>query len=825
MNDKPSVMENEYDLGRRSLDRDGLKKAILGKLVYSVGKDPEHATHHDWFLATALAVRDRMVDGWMETTRDIYGKDRKRVYYLSLEFLIGRLLAEGLRNLMIVLPVREALDDLGIDMERVLEAEPDAALGNGGLGRLAACFMESMATLGIAGFGYGIRYENGLFKQGLDDGWQVERPEDWLAFGNPFEFERPEAVHVVRFGGHVREQRDDSGRRTSVWEGGQRVLAVAYDTMIAGYGGNHINTLRLWSAQSGNLVNLEAFNRGDYMQAMSDQVSAESISRVLYPNDATPAGQELRLKQEYFFTTASLQDIIRRHLSMHESLDNLGDHVAIQLNDTHPAIAVPELMRLLIDEHGHDFEPALAITRSVIHYTNHTLMPEALERWPVQLLENLLPRHMQLIYDINAHILGELRRRPDNDDPFLGDVSVIDEGYGRAVRMGHLAFLGSRRVNGVSALHTDLMKKTVFRNLHRYFPERIVNETNGITPRRWLLGCNPPLSSLVSAVIGDGWITDAGQLGQLEPSLDDTHFLDQFAAAKRHNKERLARLVEREAGIAIDPDGLFDIQIKRIHEYKRQLLNILDAIALYDDIRRNPDSARPKVIKMIAGKAAPSYWRAKLIIKLANDVGRVIREDEATRGRLELIFLANYNVSLAERMIPAADLSEQISTAGMEASGTGNMKLALNGAVTIGTLDGANVEMLEHVGEEGMIIFGLDAAEAMTYRQSGRTPGEAIDASPSLSRALELLENGHFSRDDPGRFRPVVEDLRRYDHFLVTADFQSYRDAQARAHALFSDPARWWKAAACNTARMGWFSSDRTIRGYADDIWQVRHRG
>ncbi|MCB1834308.1 MAG: glycogen/starch/alpha-glucan family phosphorylase, partial [Geminicoccaceae bacterium] len=556
-------MENEYDLGRRSLDRDGLKKAILGKLVYSVGKDPEHATHHDWFLATALAVRDRMVDGWMETTRDIYGKDRKRVYYLSLEFLIGRLLAEGLRNLMIVLPVREALDDLGIDMERVLEAEPDAALGNGGLGRLAACFMESMATLGIAGFGYGIRYENGLFKQGLDDGWQVERPEDWLAFGNPFEFERPEAVHVVRFGGHVREQRDDSGRRTSVWEGGQRVLAVAYDTMIAGYGGNHINTLRLWSAQSGNLVNLEAFNRGDYMQAMSDQVSAESISRVLYPNDATPAGQELRLKQEYFFTTASLQDIIRRHLSMHESLDNLGDHVAIQLNDTHPAIAVPELMRLLIDEHGHDFEPALAITRSVIHYTNHTLMPEALERWPVQLLENLLPRHMQLIYDINAHILGELRRRPDNDDPFLGDVSVIDEGYGRAVRMGHLAFLGSRRVNGVSALHTDLMKKTVFRNLHRYFPERIVNETNGITPRRWLLGCNPPLSSLVSAVIGDGWITDAGQLGQLESSLDDTHFLDQFAAAKRHNKERLARLVEREAGIAIDPDSLFDIQIKR----------------------------------------------------------------------------------------------------------------------------------------------------------------------------------------------------------------------------------------------------------------------
>ncbi|MEZ5823268.1 MAG: glycogen/starch/alpha-glucan phosphorylase [Geminicoccaceae bacterium] len=825
MNDKPSIMENEYDLARRSLDRDGLKKAILGKLVYSVGKDPEHATHHDWFMATALAVRDRMVDGWMETTRNIYGKDRKRVYYLSLEFLIGRLLAEGLRNLMIVLPVLEALEDLGIDMEQVLETEPDAALGNGGLGRLAACFMESMASLGIAGFGYGIRYENGLFKQGLDDGWQVERPEDWLAFGNPFEFERPEAVYAVRFGGHVREERGEDGSRTTRWKGGQLILAVAYDTMIAGYGGNHINTLRLWAAQSGNLVNLEAFNRGDYVQAMADQVNAESISRVLYPNDATPAGQELRLKQEYFFTSASLQDIIRRHLSNHETLDNLGEHVAIQLNDTHPAIAVPELMRLLVDDHGYAFEKAFAVVQSVIHYTNHTLMPEALERWPVQLLENLLPRHMQLIYEINAHVLGELRRRPDNDDPFLGDVSVIDEGYGRAVRMGHLAFFGSRRVNGVSALHTELMKQTVFRNLHRHFPDKIVNQTNGITPRRWLLGCNPPLSSLVSAVIGEDWTTDLEKLAELEPSLSDTGFLDGFASAKRHNKQRLASFVEQATGIRIDPAGLFDIQIKRIHEYKRQLLNILDAIALYDELRNDPSREGPPVIKMIAGKAAPSYWRAKLIIKLANDVGRMIRENPATRGKLELVFLPNYNVSLAERMIPAADLSEQISTAGMEASGTGNMKLALNGAVTIGTMDGANVEMFERVGEEGMIIFGLDAKDVLEHRQSGRQPEAAIAASPSLARTLDLLESGHFSPDDPGRFRPIVEDLRRFDHFLVTADFQSYRDAQARAHALFADSSAWWRAAACNTVRMGWFSSDRTIKGYADDIWQVERRG
>ena len=813
-----------FDLTRRSLDKNGLKKALLGKLIYSVGKDPEHATHHDWFLATALAVRDRMVDGWMATTRNIYGAESKRVYYLSLEFLIGRLLAEGLRNLMIVLPVREALDDLGIDIDRVLEAEPDAALGNGGLGRLAACFMESMATQGIAGFGYGIRYENGLFKQGFDDGWQVERPEDWLAFGNPFEFERPEAVYPVRFGGHVKEERGETGGRVYRWEGGQRVLAVAYDTMIAGYGGKHINTLRLWSAQSGNLIDLEAFNHGDYMQAVSAQVSAESISRVLYPNDATPAGQELRLKQEYFFTSASLQDIIRRHLTTHDSLANLGEHVAIQLNDTHPAIAVPELVRLLVDSHGTGFEEAWRIARETFHYTNHTLMPEALERWPVQLMEKLLPRHMQLIYEINAQVLGELRRRPDNDDPFLGEVSLIDEGYGRAVRMGHLAFIGSRKVNGVSALHTDLMKRTVFKSLHEHFPDRIINQTNGITPRRWLLGCNPALSSLITAAIGDDWVVDLDRLGDLEPQLGERSFLEAFAEAKRHNKGRLARLVRQRTGIVLDPTALFDIQIKRIHEYKRQLLNILDAIALYDEIRNEPDRQRPPRVKLLAGKAAPSYWRAKLIIKLANDVAEIVNNDPLVGDRLKLIFLANYNVSLAEIMIPAADLSEQISTAGTEASGTGNMKLALNGALTIGTLDGANVEMLEHVGEEAMLIFGLDARAVLEHRRAGMQPCEAIDASPTLARTLDLLESGHFSPDDPGRFRPIADDLRRFDHFLLTADFASYRDAQSRAEALFADGERWWKLAACNTARMGKFSSDRTIRGYAEEIWDVERQ-
>ena len=809
------------DLSRRSLDKDGLKKALLGKLIYSVGKDPEHATHHDWFLATALALRDRMVDVWMATTRDIYDHDRKRVYYLSLEFLIGRLLADGLRNLEIVQPVREALDELGVDIEKVLSSEADAALGNGGLGRLAACFMESMATLGIAGFGYGIRYENGLFRQGLDDGWQVERPESWLAFGNPFELERPEAVYPVRLGGQVREERDEAGRRVHCWEGGEQVLAVAFDTMIPGYGGKHVNTLRLWAARSGDMIDLEAFNRGDYMQAVSAQVAAESISRVLYPNDATPAGQELRLKQEYFFTSASLQDILRRHLSRHSDFSNLGEHVAIQLNDTHPAIAIPELLRLLVDEHGSSFEKAWEITRATIHYTNHTLMPEALERWPVQLLERLLPRHMQLVYEINARILGEIRRRPDNNDPFLGDISLIDEGYGRSVRMGHLAFIGSRKINGVSTLHTDLMRRSVFARLDHHFSGKIINQTNGITPRRWLLGCNPALSSLITAAIGDGWVTDLERLRELEPHRSDAGFLEAFAQAKQHNKSRLARIIRQRTGIEVDPKALFDIQIKRIHEYKRQLLNILDAIALYDELREGVGRERPPRVKLIAGKAAPSYLRAKLIIKLANDVARMIDADPVVREHLKLLFLPNYNVSLAELMIPAADLSEQISTAGMEASGTGNMKLALNGALTIGTLDGANVEMLDHIGDEAMLIFGLDASQADEHRRSGWSPAEAIDASPTLTRVLGLLESGHFSPDDPSRFRPIVDDLRRFDHFLLTADFESYRAMQTRAGELFADSAHWRSLTALTTSRMGWFSSDRTVRGYARDIWQI----
>jgi starch phosphorylase len=814
--------EHAIGLASLRLDQEGFRRAILGKLIYQVGKDPQNATRHDWFFALALAVRDRLVDGWMTTTRTIYDDDRKRVYYLSLEFLIGRLLADSLRNLGLYETASQALAALDVDADEVLKVEPDAALGNGGLGRLAACLLDSMATLGIAAHGYGIRYQHGLFKQGLDDGWQVERPEDWLAFGNPWEFERSEAVYPVRLYGHVREERDASGQRVHAWEGGQRVLAVAYDTPVVGWGGRHVNTLRLWSAHSGNLIDLEAFNRGDYMRAVQDQILSESISRVLYPNDATEAGQELRLKQEYFFTSASLQDILRRHLMRHPDLLSLPDKAAIQLNDTHPAIAVPELMRLLIDEHGVDWPSAWKITRGTIHYTNHTLMPEALERWPVQLMERLLPRQMQLIYEINAYVLGELRLRPDVEDPFLSDISLIEEGHGRFVRMGQLAFLGSRKVNGVSALHGELMKQTVFRPLHRLFPDRITAITNGVTPRRWVLDANPELAALISDTLGhQRWITDLERLEELAPSAADPEFRARFAAVKQANKERLASFVARRYEVELPTDALFDVHIKRIHEYKRQLLNILEAVATYADLLDGADANGIARVKIFAGKAAPSYTRAKLIIKFINDVAAKVNGAPDVRNRLKILFLPNYNVSLAQILIPGADLSEQISTAGMEASGTGNMKFGLNGALTIGTLDGANVEMLEHVGPDNIFIFGLTAEQVTRSRQEGFSPRRAVEASPRLSRAIELIESGHFSPDDLGRFRPLVDDLLNFDHFMVTADFDAYATAQRTVEKTYATPAAWWPKAVLNTAHMGWFSSDRTVRDYAREIWRV----
>ncbi len=797
------------------------RQSILERLTYTVGKDPGHAFEHDWFIATAFSVRDQIVNRWMDATRKTYHDGRKRVYYFSLEFLIGRLLFDALGNLGLTEIARAALRDLGIDLDRLRKLEPDAALGNGGLGRLAACFMESMATLAIPAHGYGIRYDHGIFRQVLKDGWQVELPEDWLSSGNPWEFERPEVSYTIGFGGTVDVVRNEEEATRYVWHPAETVNAVAYDTPIAGWRGRHVNTLRLWSARATDPISLEEFNRGDHVGALADRVRLEAISRVLYPSDETAAGHELRLRQEFFFASASLQDLLRRHKQQHGDCASLADHVAIQLNDTHPAIAIPELMRLLVDEHGIPWELAWNITTSVFNYTNHTLLPEALETWPVPLMEGLLPRHMQIIYLINALHLDAQRSAGREDDKFLASVSVIEENDNRHVRMGHLAFLGSHRVNGVSALHTELMRKTVFRDLHGLYPDRIVNKTNGISFRRWLFQANPGLTALVAETIGPGFLDDASELEGLVRLADDAEFQEKFAAVRRANKVALARLVAERLGVGIDPDAMFDVQIKRIHEYKRQLLNILETVALYNAIRAQPTHGWAPRVKIFAGKAAAGYQQAKLIIKLASDVARVVNNDPAVRGQLKIVFLPNYNVSLAEAIIPAADLSEQISTAGMEASGTGNMKLALNGALTIGTLDGANIEICERVGAENIFIFGLKADEVAARRRADLDARDAIGKSHALAEALDAVAAGAFSPNDRTRYKGLVDSLRHHDYFMVTADFDAYRAAQRNVALLWKDKPAWWRHAVINTARVGWFSADRAILDYARDIWQA----
>ena len=795
------------------------RNVVLNKLTYMVGKDPGHAQEHDWFVATALAVRDLVVDRWMDATRRTYRDGRKRVYYFSLEFMIGRLLFDALGNLGVTEMAREALRDLGVDLDRLRKLEPDAALGNGGLGRLAACYMESMATLGIPAHGYGIRYDHGIFRQALKDGWQLELPEDWLSAGNPWEFERPEVTYTVGFGGSVEAVEDADGTIRSTWDPAESVNAVAFDTPLAGWRGRHVNTLRLWSARATDPLRLEDFNRGDHVGALADRVRLEAISRVLYPSDETEAGHELRLRQEYFFASASLQDLLRRHKSQHGELASLADHVAIQLNDTHPAIAVPELMRLLMDEHGMPWELAWDVTTSVFNYTNHTLLPEALETWPVSLMERLLPRHMQIVYLINGLHLDAQRSAGRQDNGFLSSISLIEENHSRRVRMGHLAFLGSRRVNGVSALHTELMRKTVFGSLNAIYPERIVNKTNGITFRRWLYQANPGLTSLIVDAVGPQVLDDTARLAALTPLADDASFRDRFREVRRANKVALARLVADRLGIGVDPEAMFDVHIKRIHEYKRQLLNILETIAYYNAVRAQPTHAWVPRVKIFAGKAAAGYQQAKLVIKLANDVARIVNRDPVVRGRLKVVFLPNYNVSLAEAIIPAADLSEQISTAGMEASGTGNMKLALNGALTIGTLDGANIEIRDHVGAENMLIFGLTADQVAEKRAAGIDATAAIAASSVLADVLSAVETGVFSPDDRGRYRGLVDNLRHHDHFMVTADFDAYWATQRAAGTLWQDRDAWDRKAILNTARMGWFSADRAIMDYARNVW------
>ncbi|WP_458095397.1 glycogen/starch/alpha-glucan phosphorylase [Roseomonas sp. WA12] len=799
------------------------RENILSKLAYQVGGRPERASQRDWFIATALAARDRVMDEWRRSNDQTRAERGKGVCYLSMEFLIGRLLSDALGNLGLTETARQALQGLGVDLDEVAGQEADAALGNGGLGRLAACFMESMASIGVPAYGYGIRYENGLFRQIIAGGVQHEVPEDWLALGNPWEFERSGLIHEIRFGGHVRGEVSVDGSTRMVWHAGEIVNALAYDTPVVGWRGKRINTLRLWSARATDPLHLSEFNRGDHVGAQAARMRAEAISRVLYPGDESEAGQELRLRQEYFFASASLQDIIRRHLSLHPSLANLAEHVAVQLNDTHPAIGVAELMRLLVDVHGVAWGEAWSMTQAVFSYTNHTLLPEALETWPVPMMERLLPRHMQIIYLINAGHLDRARAG-GADDALLSSVSLIDEGHGRRVRMGNLAFVGSHRVNGVSALHSQLMRDTVFADLNAVCGDRITNKTNGITFRRWLHRANPGLTRLLVDAIGPAVLDDPDRLEDLAPLAEDAGFRQDFAAQRRVAKEHLTGLIASRIGLQVDPSALFDVQIKRIHEYKRQLLNIVQTVALYNAMRARPTSRWVPRVKIFAGKAAPSYHQAKLIIRLANDVAATINEDPTLQGMLKVAFLPNYNVSLAEAIIPAADLSEQISTAGLEASGTGNMKLALNGALTIGTLDGANIEIDERVGRDNIFIFGLTAAEVAESKRAGYDARAAASASPELRGALDAIASGVFSPGEPERYRGLVEGLLRDDRYLVTADFDAYHARQRDVATRWAQPDSWWRAAVLNTAHVGWFSSDRTIREYAADIWGVTPR-
>lgn len=790
----------------RPLAQDDLRDAILHHLKFTLGKDPAHASRYDWRLALSFALRDRIVEPWFASTRKTWKEDRKRVFYLSMEFLIGRILEDAAINLGLKEVAVAVLAELGQDFDALADDEPDAALGNGGLGRLAACYMESMATMGCPGYGYGIRYEHGLFRQRFEAGRQVEAPEDWLTQRHPWEFERPECAYTIGFKGHVH---GDNGR--AVWVPGETVIASAYDMPVVGWQGRWANTLRLWGAMPTTLFDLERFNRGDFTAAAEPETLARTISRVLYPDDTTYQGKELRLKQEYFMTSAAIQDILRRYLESHDDLSRLDEHVAIQLNDTHPALAGPELIRLMVDEHGMDFATAMRIAQGCLGYTNHTLLPEALERWSTWLMGTVLPRHMQIIEMIDAAHAEAHPERP-------ASVAIV---RGNEVHMGELSFIMAHKVNGVSALHSDLVKSTLFRELDALHPGRIINITNGITPRRWLRLANPGLAALITETIGGGWESDLDRLKGLEPYVGDAGFRDRFMAVKRANKAEVANWVNATLDIAISPDAMFDVQVKRVHEYKRQLMNVLETIAQWHAIKQNPGGDYVPRVKIFGGKSAPGYAVAKEIIHLINDVARVVNTDPEIGDRLKVVYPPNYSVSMAETLIPAADLSEQISTAGKEASGTGNMKLSLNGALTIGTLDGANVEIRDHVGAENFFLFGMTADEVVQRRRNVNHARMAIEANDALRDVLQLLAEGRFSPDQPDRYHGIVDRMWHHDHYLVASDFADYQRAQAEVDAAFLDRDRWARMAALNTARMGFFSSDRSIHDYMRDVWRA----
>nr|WP_150103053.1 glycogen/starch/alpha-glucan phosphorylase [Sideroxydans lithotrophicus] len=804
------------------MSKEAVEVSLGDHLIYTSSKYHTDATTHDWFQITALTVRDRLVERWMETMQRYYEQDVKRTYYLSLEFLMGRTLGNAMLNLGMEEQCKAALYELGQELEVVAEVEADAALGNGGLGRLAACILDSMATLDLPCYGYGIRYEYGMFRQSIENGIQMEHPDNWLRYGNPWEFPRPELLYPVKFYGRVVEYRHENGLLHHHWVDTDDVMAMAYDTPVPGYGGKTVNNMRLWAAKSSRDFDLRYFNQGNYIQAVADKNESENLSKVLYPNDTTEMGRELRLKQQYFFVSASLQDMLFRYKKKHSNWVQLPDKVAVQLNDTHPSIAIAEMMRLMVDVHHQTWEEAWELTTRIFSYTNHTLMPEALETWPVAMLESVLPRHLQIIYEINHRFLQQVMHQFPGDGELLQRLSIIDESGGRRVRMSHLAIIGSHAVNGVAALHTELIKRTIFADFERVMPGKIINITNGVTPRRWLNQANPGLSRLITEYVGDVWLTDLDQLKRLREFADNEVFQQQFRAVKQANKARLAGMIRKQLGIEIDPSSIFDIQIKRIHEYKRQLLNMLHVITLYNRIRSgNHPDVMPRTV-IIAGKAAPGYTMAKRIIRLVNDVAEVVNNDQLIDGKLKLVFMPNYDVSNAERIVPAADLSEQISTAGTEASGTGNMKLALNGALTICTLDGANVEMGDEVGTENLFMFGLSAAEVDLLRRQGYDPLSYYNGNGELKQALDMIATGYFCPDEPNRYQEISDALlKNGDHFMLLADYAAYIACQDKVNELYRDPKEWTRRAILNVAGMGKFSCDRTVREYAERVWHV----
>jgi glycogen phosphorylase len=802
-------------------DQDSLRASIARALLYGRGTYPEVSTPQDWYQAVAGSVRERLVERWMETTRMQRAAAAKHIYYLSMEFLVGRTLSNALHALGLYDELAATLRTFGLDLEETRQEEPDAALGNGGLGRLAACFLDSMATLGLPSFGYGIRYDYGMFAQHVLNGYQVEQPDDWLKYGNPWEFPRPDTTYPVYFGGWVKR---DNGN--AQWIDTENVLAMAYDVIVPGHGTRTVSTLRLWHAKAAESLDLALFNQGDYMRAVSAKNLSENVTRVLYPDDSSYQGRELRLRQEYFFVSASVQDILHRYMLEHPHFDALPIKVAIHLNDTHPAIAVPEFMRLLLDVHRLEWADAWSMCTQIFSYTNHTLMPEALETWPLEMMRSVLPRHLDIIFEINKRFLNEVRARFGDDADLLSRVSLINESGERRIRMAHLSVVASHKVNGVSKLHSQLIVESIFADFARIYPDRFCNMTNGITPRRWLVAANRGLADLLDTQLGTVWQRNLTELARLREHADDSSLINKFAAVKADNKAALARWVRRELGVTIDARSLFDVQVKRMHEYKRQLLNALHVVARYQAILDNPDAGWVPRTVLFAGKAASAYRMAKLIIKLINDIAARINHDARVNHLLKVLFVPNYSVSLAELIIPAADLSEQISTAGTEASGTGNMKFALNGALTIGTLDGANIEIGEVVGAENIFIFGLTAAQVASTRTSGYRSQDFYDRDPVLRRVLEAISAGDFSPDDPHRFMPIVDSLLQHgDHYLLLADFASYCQAQARVDTLYRDQAQWHRRALLNVAGMGPFSSDRTIAEYAEQIWHVRPVG